>query len=45
MKKNLLFLIVLVYYAQPILAQQKPQYTQYVFNNLLLNPAVSGIDG
>ncbi|HEY4327214.1 MAG TPA: type IX secretion system membrane protein PorP/SprF [Mucilaginibacter sp.] len=44
MKKNLLFLIVLVYYAQPILAQQKPQYTQYVFNNLLLNPAVSGIE-
>ncbi|HEY8784496.1 MAG TPA: type IX secretion system membrane protein PorP/SprF [Mucilaginibacter sp.] len=25
-------------------AQQKPQYTQYVFNNLLLNPAVSGIE-
>jgi type IX secretion system PorP/SprF family membrane protein len=24
--------------------QQKPQYTQYVFNNLLLNPAVSGIE-
>lgn len=26
------------------LAQQKPQYTQYVFNNLLLNPAVTGIE-
>jgi type IX secretion system PorP/SprF family membrane protein len=26
------------------LAQQKPQYTQYVFNNYLLNPAVSGIE-
>jgi type IX secretion system PorP/SprF family membrane protein len=25
-------------------AQQKPQYTQYVFNNLLLNPAVTGIE-
>ncbi|WP_462265082.1 PorP/SprF family type IX secretion system membrane protein [Mucilaginibacter sp.] len=25
-------------------AQQKPQYTQYVFNNYLLNPAVSGIE-
>jgi type IX secretion system PorP/SprF family membrane protein len=24
--------------------QQKPQYTQYVFNNFLLNPAVSGIE-
>ena len=27
-----------------MLAQQKPQYTQYIFNNLLLNPAVSGIE-
>ncbi|MDO3628859.1 type IX secretion system membrane protein PorP/SprF [Mucilaginibacter sp. BT774] len=26
------------------IAQQKPQYTQYVFNNLLINPAVSGIE-
>lgn len=25
-------------------AQQRPQYTQYVFNNYLLNPAVSGIE-
>ena len=25
-------------------AQQKPQYTQYVFNNYLLNPAISGIE-
>ncbi|RFZ90780.1 type IX secretion system membrane protein PorP/SprF [Mucilaginibacter conchicola] len=25
-------------------AQQKPQYTQYIFNNLLLNPAVTGIE-
>jgi len=25
-------------------AQQKPQYTQYVFNNILLNPAVTGIE-
>lgn len=24
--------------------QQKPQYTQYVFNNFLLNPAVAGIE-
>lgn len=26
------------------LAQQRPQYTQYVFNSYLLNPAVSGIE-
>ena len=25
-------------------AQQRPQYTQYVFNNYLLNPAVTGIE-
>lgn len=25
-------------------AQQRPQYTQYVFNSFLLNPAVSGIE-
>lgn len=25
-------------------SQQKPQYTQYIFNNFLLNPALSGIE-
>jgi type IX secretion system PorP/SprF family membrane protein len=25
-------------------AQQRPQYTQYVFNNYLVNPAISGIE-
>ncbi len=25
-------------------AQQKPHYTQYIFNNYLLNPAISGIE-
>lgn len=25
-------------------AQQKPQYTQYLFNDLLINPAVTGIE-
>src|SRR5476651_539447 len=25
-------------------AQQRPQYTQYVFNPILVNPAVSGIE-
>lgn len=25
-------------------AQQRPQYTQYIFNNFLLNPAISGIE-
>jgi type IX secretion system PorP/SprF family membrane protein len=26
------------------IAQQRPQYTQYLFNNYLLNPALSGIE-
>lgn len=25
-------------------AQQRPQYTQYIFNNFILNPAISGIE-
>lgn len=27
-----------------LFAQQKPQYSQYIFNNYLLNPALSGIE-
>jgi type IX secretion system PorP/SprF family membrane protein len=27
-----------------LLAQQKPQYSQYMMNNFLLNPAISGIE-
>ncbi|WP_242920029.1 PorP/SprF family type IX secretion system membrane protein [Pontibacter liquoris] len=30
--------------AMQVLAQQKPQYTQYTLNNYLLNPAISGIE-
>ena len=36
-----IMLFVIVLYAD---AQQRPQYTQYIFNNYLLNPAVSGIE-
>ena len=25
-------------------AQQRPQYTQYILNNYILNPALSGIE-
>lgn len=42
-KKQFLLLLLLVS-AMGIKAQQRPQYTQYVFNNFLLNPAVSGIE-
>jgi len=44
MKRNLCLLIFLTAGIQLAFAQQKPQYTQYVFNNLLLNPAVTGIE-
>lgn len=27
-----------------IQAQQRPQYTQYILNNYILNPALSGIE-
>src|SRR5476649_2567477 len=44
MKRNLYLLVVFFAVTQLALAQQKPQYTQYVFNNILLNPAVTGIE-
>jgi type IX secretion system PorP/SprF family membrane protein len=44
MRKPLLFLVFFIMGAGLVFAQQKPQYTQYVFNNILLNPAVSGIE-
>ena len=45
MKKQLytLFFFIILSFGL-VSAQQKPQYTQYVFNNLLLNPAVTGIE-
>jgi type IX secretion system PorP/SprF family membrane protein len=44
MKKFLYLFILLGFIVNLVIAQQKPQYTQYVFNNYLLNPAVSGIE-
>ncbi|TXK33851.1 type IX secretion system membrane protein PorP/SprF [Pontibacter qinzhouensis] len=37
-------LAVLVLAASPVLAQQKPQFSQYTLNNYLANPAISGIE-
>ncbi|WP_374951088.1 type IX secretion system membrane protein PorP/SprF [Mucilaginibacter sp.] len=42
--KKLYLLLVLQALVMLAKAQQRPQYTQYVFNNYLLNPAVSGIE-
>jgi type IX secretion system PorP/SprF family membrane protein len=44
MLKKLLILFALTCAGGFSQAQQRPQYTQYVFNNYLLNPAVSGIE-
>ncbi len=44
MKRTFYLLFILVLTVEAATAQQKPQYTQYVFNNFLLNPAVSGIE-
>ncbi|OKS89268.1 PorP/SprF family type IX secretion system membrane protein [Mucilaginibacter polytrichastri] len=44
MKKILQVILVFTALINCALAQQRPQYTQYVFNNYLLNPAVSGIE-
>ena len=42
--KRYLYTIVLLLLVHVAVAQQRPQYTQYVFNNYLLNPAVTGIE-
>ena len=44
MKRLLLVIFISVVALQSAIAQQKPQYTQYVLNNLLINPAVTGIE-
>ena len=43
MKRTIVFLCVF-FTCQIVLSQQKPQYTQYVLNNFLLNPAIAGIE-
>lgn len=44
MKRILYLFIFFASSIQAVTAQQLPQYTQYVFNNYLLNPAVTGIE-
>jgi type IX secretion system PorP/SprF family membrane protein len=44
MKKPLLTILLFTACCLKIAAQQRPQYTQYIFNNYLLNPAISGIE-
>src|SRR6202000_2341129 len=44
MRRVLLVVIIFTCSVGLAMAQQRPQYTQYVFNNFLLNPALSGIE-
>jgi len=43
MVRYFVFFIAIIVFT-PGFAQQRPQYTQYIFNNYLLNPALSGIE-
>lgn len=44
MLKRYVLYLILCCVTTSVLAQQRPQYTQYIFNNYLLNPALSGIE-
>ncbi|MDZ4793996.1 MAG: type IX secretion system membrane protein PorP/SprF [Bacteroidota bacterium] len=44
MKKKLVLIPVLMLCVQVMMGQQRPHYTQYILNNYILNPALSGIE-
>ncbi|ALJ01037.1 PorP/SprF family type IX secretion system membrane protein [Rufibacter tibetensis] len=44
MKKILGAFLVLLPLSAPVWAQQRPQYSQYMINSYLLNPAITGIE-
>jgi type IX secretion system PorP/SprF family membrane protein len=44
MKRILYVIVFFVAGTQLLYAQQRPQFTQYIFNNYLLNPALTGIE-
>ena len=44
MKRTLYTVIIIVFFVHFAPAQQRPQYTQYLFNGYLLNPALTGIE-
>ncbi|MFM7430707.1 MAG: type IX secretion system membrane protein PorP/SprF [Flammeovirgaceae bacterium] len=45
MKKLLLYFIFCVGFVAPLLAQQDPQFTNYMFNTLYFNPGFAGVEG
>ena len=42
--KKILLLLAAIYACYVVSAQQRPQYTQYILNNYIINPALSGIE-
>lgn len=42
MKREIHILFILFFFISDVNAQQIPQYSQYVFNNFMINPAVAG---
>ncbi len=44
MRKNWQLMIIGMMIAQVVIAQQRSHYTQYILNNYILNPALSGIE-
>ncbi|MFI5188558.1 MAG: type IX secretion system membrane protein PorP/SprF, partial [Chitinophagales bacterium] len=43
MKRNFITILLLLL-SVFVFAQQRPHYTQYILNNYILNPALSGIE-
>jgi len=43
--RMLLLCMLLIFFAVVTNAQQRPQYTQYMFSGLVINPAYAGADG
>ena len=44
MIRRLQFSIILIILIQCVFAQQRPNYTQYIMNNYIVNPAIGGIE-
>lgn len=42
--RRLLIISLFLFRLLPAVAQQRPHYTQYILNNYILNPAISGIE-
>jgi type IX secretion system PorP/SprF family membrane protein len=42
--KKFLSIVCLLFITNAMLAQQQPHYTQYIINNYIINPAITGIE-